>query len=167
MSTVASVTDELLEANESYAARFDRGDLSMPPGRRIAVVTCMDARLLPSRIFGLAEGDAHVIRNAGGSAREALRSLVISQRLLGTREVAVVKHTDCGMLTFSNEDLKAKVREELRADPGDLDFLPFSDLEQAVRDDVEFLRQTPLIPDDVPVRGFIYDVRTGHVTEVA
>lgn len=161
-----SVTDELLRNNESYAASFDRGDLPAPPGRRVAIVTCMDARLLPSRFLGLEEGDAHVIRNAGGSAREALRSLVISQRLLGTNEVLVIHHTECGMLTFENEDLYAKVREELGADASDIDFLPFSDLEQSVRDDVRFLKESPLIGDDVTVRGFVYDVKSGRVTEV-
>jgi carbonic anhydrase len=162
-----AVIDELLEANAGYARAFDRGHLPMPPSRRVAILTCMDARLLPSRFLGLEEGDAHVIRNAGGRARDALRSLVVSQRLLGTNEVAVIHHTDCGMSTFENDDLRAKVREDLGADTGDMDFLPFADVEQSVRDDVEFLRSSPLIPDDVPVRGFVYDVRTGRVEEVA
>jgi carbonic anhydrase len=161
-----AVIDELVQANRPYAEGFDRGELPMPPARRVAVVTCMDARLLPSRFLGLEEGDAHVIRNAGGLARDALRSLVISQRLLGTNEIAVIHHTDCGMLTFSNEDLHAKVREDLGADASDIDFMPFGDLEQSVRDDVTFLRSSPLIPDDVPVRGFVYDVATGRVQEV-
>ena len=160
------VIDELVEANRAYAESFDRGDLPSPPARRVAVVTCMDARLLPSRFLGLEEGDAHVIRNAGGSARDALRSLVISQRLLGTNEVAVIHHTDCGMLTFTNEDLRAKVRSDLGADAGHIDFLPFDDLERSVRDDVAFLRDSPLIPQDVLVRGFVYDVRTGRMEEV-
>jgi carbonic anhydrase len=160
------VIDELVEANRTYADGFDRGDLPMPPARRVAVVTCMDARLIPSRFLGLEEGDAHVIRNAGGLARDALRSLVISQRLLGTNEVAVVHHTDCGMLTFSNEDLHAKVQADLGADASHIDFMPFGDLEQSVRDDVAFLRDSPLIPEDVLVRGFIYDVATGRVEEV-
>ena len=161
------VIDELLEANARYASRFDRGDLPMPPKRRVAILTCMDARILPSRILGLDTGDAHVIRNAGGRAQEALRSLVISQRLLGTREVAVIHHTDCGMLTFSNQSLRGKVREDLGADASGIDFLPFKDLEQSVRDDVAFLRASPLIPADVPIRGFVYDVRTGRLTEVS
>jgi carbonic anhydrase len=160
------VIDELVEANRAYADGFDRGDLPMPPARRVAVVTCMDARLLPSRFLGLEEGDAHVIRNAGGSARDALRSLVISQRLLGTNEVAVIHHTDCGMVTFSNEDLYAKVRRDLGADASHIDFLPFDDLERSVRDDVAFLRDSPLIPEEVLVRGFVYDVRTGRMEEV-
>jgi carbonic anhydrase len=162
-----SVTDELIQNNESYAANFSKGDLPMPPGKRVAVVACMDARLIPTRALGLDEGEAHVIRNAGGRAQDALRSLVISQRLLGTKEVLVIHHTDCGMLTFSNDDLYAKVQEDLGADASDIDFLPFPDLEQSVRDDVQFLKNSPLIPDDVSVRGFVYDVKTGKVTEVS
>jgi carbonic anhydrase len=162
-----SVTDELIQNNESYAANFSKGDLPMPPGKQVAVVACMDARLIPTRALGLDEGEAHVIRNAGGRAQDALRSLVISQRLLGTKEVLVIHHTDCGMLTFSNDDLYAKVQEDLGADASDIDFLPFPDLEQSVRDDVQFLKNSPLIPDDVSVRGFVYDVKTGKVTEVS
>jgi carbonic anhydrase len=161
-----SVTDELIQNNESYAANFNQGDLPMPPSKQVAVVACMDARLIPTRALGLNEGDAHVIRNAGGSAQDALRSLVISERLLGTKEVLVIHHTDCGMLTFSNEDLYAKVQEDLGADASHIDFLPFPDLEQSVRDDVQFLKDSPLIPDDISVRGFVYDVKTGKVTEV-
>jgi carbonic anhydrase len=161
-----SAIDDLLQHNRDYAASFDRQDLPITPARPAVVVTCMDARLLPSRIFGLTEGDAHIIRNAGGSAREALRSLVISQRLLGTSEVAIVKHTGCGMLTFSNEELHAKVKRELGADSSDIDFLPFSSLEDAVRADVSFLASSPLIGPDVVVRGFIYDVASGRVSEV-
>jgi carbonic anhydrase len=162
-----SVTDELVQANTEYARRFDRGDLPLPPARRLAVVTCMDARIISSRALGLEEGDAHVIRNAGGRASDALRSLVISQRLLGTNEIAVIHHTDCGMLTFTNPELHAKVRQDLGADSTAIDFLPFSDLEDSVREDVAFLQSSPLIPDDIPVRGFIYDVRTGRLNEVA
>jgi carbonic anhydrase len=166
-----TVIDELLQASTAYTTRFDKGDLPMPPARRVAIVACMDARLIPSRLLGLEEGDAHVIRNAGGRAQDALRSLVISQRLLGTREVMVIHHTDCGMLTFSNEGLRAKVREDLGGEAAalarDTDFLPFADVEASVRDDVAFLRASPLIPRDIPVRGFIYDVRSGRLNEVA
>ena len=166
-----SAVDELLEANLEYARHFNKGHLPMPPRRRVAILTCMDARLVPSRQLGLEEGDAHVIRNAGGRARDALRSLVISQQLLGTREVAVIHHTDCGMLTFRNEDLRAKLRDALGADAEreaqGLDFLPFADVEQSVRDDVAFLRSSPLMPTDIPIRGFVYDVRTGRLSEVA
>jgi carbonic anhydrase len=157
-----TVTDELIQANESYAATFDKGDLPIPPAKKVAVVACMDARLIPTRALGLDEGDAHVIRNAGGLAREALRSLVISQQLLGTREVVILHHTECGMLTFENEDLY----ERLGAEARDIDFQPFSDLDQSVRDDVRFLKASPLIPDDVSIRGFVYDVKTGTVREV-
>src|SRR5579871_5281640 len=108
-----SVLDEILDANRKFAATFDRGGAAMPPRRRLAIVTCMDARILPSRMLGLEIGDAHIIRNAGGRAADALRSLVISQRLLGTTEIAVIHHTDCGMLTFSNEDLRSRVANEL------------------------------------------------------
>jgi carbonic anhydrase len=161
-----SVTDDLVQANENYAANFDKGDLAMPPAKHTIVVTCMDARLLPSRFLGLEEGDAHVIRNAGGRVQDALRSIVISQRLLGTNEVLVIHHTDCGMQTFQNEDLYAKVQEDLGADASDIDFLPFPDLEQSVRDDVKFLKDSPLVPDDVSVRGFVYDVKNGQLSEV-
>jgi carbonic anhydrase len=161
-----STTDELLAANRRYVASFDKGDLPLPPARKVAIVTCMDARILPSPALGLEEGDAHIIRNAGGSAREALRSLVISQRLLGTREVLVIHHTDCGMLTFNNAQLRERVRKELNADASGIDFLPFTDLEQSVVDDVRFLRESPLLPDEFPVRGFVYDVHTGKVAEI-
>lgn len=161
-----SVSDELLQANSEYARTFHRGDLPMPPARRLAVVTCMDARIVPERQFGLEEGDAHVIRNAGGRARDALRSLVISQRLLGTNEIAVIHHTDCGMLTFTNPDLHAKVKQDLGADASNIDFLPFADLEESVREDIAFLLSSPLIPGDVTIRGFVYDVRTGRLSEV-
>ena len=161
-----SVIDELVSANTEYARGFDRGHLPLPPKRRLAVVTCMDARIIPAHALGLEEGDAHVIRNAGGRARDALRSLVISQRLLGTNEIALIHHTDCGMLTFTNPELHAKVREDLGSDSTEIDFLPFSNLEESVREDVAFLLSSPLIPRDVPVRGFVYDVRTGRLSEV-
>jgi carbonic anhydrase len=127
----------------------------------------MDARIDPAKALGLAEGDAHVIRNAGGRASEdALRSLAISQQLLGTREVLVIHHTDCGMVTFSNDDLRAKLRSELGADASGIDFLPFGDLEQSVRDDVSTIRSSPIIRDDVPVHGYVYDVRSGQLRDV-
>lgn len=166
-----SVIDDLFEANLEYARDFNKGHLAMPPRRRVAILTCMDARLIPSRQLGLEEGDAHVIRNAGGRAQDGLRSLVISQQLLGTREVAVIHHTDCGMLTFRNEDLRARLHDTLGADAGRdaerIDFLPFADVEQSVRDDVAFLRASPLIPQDITIRGFVYDVRSGRLSEVA
>jgi carbonic anhydrase len=161
-----SAIDELVRANEEYARTFNRGDLPLPPARRVAILTCMDARIIPSRALGLEEGDAHVIRNAGGRARDALRSLIISQRLLGTREIAVIHHTDCGMLTFSNRDLREKVREDLGSDTGEFDFLPFRNLEESVREDVEFLLATQLLNPDTLIRGFIYDVHSGRLQEV-
>jgi carbonic anhydrase len=161
-----SVIDELLRANETYARTFDRGNLPLPPSRQLTVLTCMDARVLPSRALGLEEGDAHVIRNAGGRARDALRSIIISQRLLGTRELAIIHHTDCGMLTFTNRDLREKVREDLGQDTGEFDFLPFQDLDESVRQDVEFLQATQLLNPDTLIRGFVYDVKTGKLREV-
>lgn len=161
-----SAIDELLRANTGYARTFDLGDLPTPPRRKLAIVTCMDARILPSRAFGLREGDAHIIRNAGGRAQEALRSLVISQRLLGTNEIAVIHHTECGMLTFSNRDLHTKIKQDLGVDASDIDFLPFSDVEESVREDIAFLLSSPLISPNVVIRGFIYDVHSGKLKEV-
>ncbi len=159
--------DEVVAANERFASSFAAGGLSMPPARALAILTCMDARLHPEQFCGLDFGDAHVVRNAGGRASEdAIRSLVISQRLLGTDEIIVIHHTDCGMLTFSNEQLAAKIKADLGSEAGDRDFLPFSDLEQSVVDDVETLRSSPLIPDNIPVAGAIYDVGSGKLHEV-
>src|SRR5229473_1924828 len=162
-----TAAQEFLKANESYAATFQKGDLPMPPSRHVAVLTCMDARLDPARFLGLQEGDAHVIRNAGGRASDdAIRSLVISQQLLGTNTVVVIHHTDCGMLTFSNDDLRAKVKQDLHANADHIDFLPFKNLEQSVRDDVATIKSSPLIPNNVEVSGFIYDVRSGKLLPV-
>lgn len=162
-----AVFDEFLEANRQYAESFDSGDLPVPPARRVAVVTCMDARLHPEDFLGIDLGDAHVIRNAGGRVSEdAIRSLVISQRLLGTNEVVVIHHTDCGMMTFENEDLAEKIREDLGVDASDRDFLTFSDLEQSVRDDVQILRNSELISDDITLVGAVYEVESGEVREI-
>ena len=157
--------DAFFQANAHYAAGFTKGALPMPPGRHLAVVACMDARLDPAKVLGLEEGDAHVIRNAGGRAADAIRSLVISQHLLGTREIAVVHHTDCGMLTFSDEQLRRKLRDDLHADTT-MPFYTFSDLEQSVRDDIAALQSSPLLLAGTLVRGFIYDVHTGMIAEV-
>jgi carbonic anhydrase len=162
-----STIDELLSANRAYADGFAHGDLASAPQRRVAVVTCMDARLIPSRFLGLEAGDAHVIRNAGGDAREALRSLAVSQHLLGTNEIAVIRHTDCGMGKYTNDQIAEKVADATGGDTAGIDFRPFTDLEQAVREDVEFLRESDLIASDSLVRGFVYDVKTGTVAEVA
>lgn len=163
-----SVTDEFLVANAAYASDFAKGDLPMPPARKTAVLVCMDARIDPARALGLEEGDAHVIRNAGGRASDdAIRSLVISYQLLGTREFVIIHHTDCGMLTFTNEQLRNICLQELGADASAIDFLPFSDVAQSVRDDLVTIRTSPLIPDEIPVRGFIYDVTSGSLSEVA
>jgi carbonic anhydrase len=159
--------NELLTANDEYARGFTEGDLAIPPRRKVTILTCMDARLDPRAFLGLALGDAHVIRNAGGRASaDALRSLVISEQLLGTTDIVVIHHTDCGMRTFQNEDLAGKLRDELGVDASDWDFLPFSDLEASVREDVALLRESALIPAEISIHGAIYDVQTGRVHEV-
>ena len=161
------IFDELLAANEQYSGSFDRGDLPTPPARGVVILTCMDARLHPEKFLGLDLGDAHVIRNAGGRASEdAIRSLAISQRLLGTKAIVVIHHTECGMATFRNEDLVAKIRADLGVDASGWDFLTFTDLEQSVRDDVQTLRESPLIPRDIAIAGAIYDVHSGRLQEV-
>jgi carbonic anhydrase len=159
-----SVTDEFLKANQRYAESFHKGNLPLPPARRVAVVACMDARLDPARVLGLEEGDAHVIRNAGGRVSDAHRSLIISQTLLGTQEVVIIHHTDCGMLTFTDESIRTKLHD--KGDASHIAFLPFSDLDQSVRDDIRFYRESKLVRQDVGLRGFIYDVKTGKLREV-
>lgn len=162
MTAVAGI----LEANAAYAAGFDKGGLPMPPARQVAIVTCMDARIETGAALGLSEGDAHVIRNAGGRVVEALRSLAISQQLLGTREVVIIHHTDCGMLTFSDDELRSRIRSELGADASHVAFLPFSDVEQSVRDDIAAYAASPLVLHDIPVRGFVYEVESGKLRPV-
>lgn len=161
-----TVTDEFLRANETYASRFTKGELPLPPARKVAVVVCMDARIDPARALGLEEGDAHVIRNAGGRIQDALRSIAISQTLLGTEEVVIIHHTDCGMLTFSDDLIRLKLRKERGVDADHVAFLPFKDLDASVRDDIAAYKASPLVRQDVPVRGFVYDVRTGRLREV-
>ena len=180
-----SVLVEVLTANASYVAGFDKGELPMPPGRHFAVLTCMDARLDPAKYAGLSEGDAHVIRNAGGRASDdAIRSLVISYKLLGTREWFVIHHTNCGMEFFSDDvmrDLLAQSLEtaELGPDgfrdvgsgPGSaearyIDWLTISDQAQSVVEDVIRIRTHPLVPSRIPIYGFLYDVKTGRLGEV-
>jgi len=162
-----AVREEVLEANRSYAESFDKGDLATPPGRRFAVVTCMDARLDPAKFLGLEEGDAHVIRNAGGVVSDdALRSLIISHWLLGTQEALVIAHTGCGMLTFTNDDIRAKLADETGADASGIDFLPFPDLDGSVRASVERIRSSDLLPDGFNATGYVYDCSTGSLREV-
>jgi carbonic anhydrase len=163
-----SARDEILTANEGYASAFAKGDLPIPPGRRFAVVTCMDARLDPAKFLGLEEGDAHVIRNAGGLATDdALRSLVISHWLLGTQEAFVIAHSDCGMLTFTNDELREKLADEAGADASRVDFHPFSDLDESVRASVRKIAESALLPDSFAATGYVYDVRSGRLREVA
>jgi carbonic anhydrase len=161
-----SVTEELLRNNAIYAESFEKGDLPLPPARAVAVVACMDARLDLHKILGLEEGDAHVIRNAGGVITDdEVRSLTISQRLLGTREVILIHHTDCGMLTFSDDELKAQIHEEVGMKPH-FSMESFSDLEEDVRQSVARIQASPFIPHKESVRGFIYEVESGRLREV-
>lgn len=161
-----SVTDELLRNNERYAGSFQKGGLPLPPAKGVAVVACMDARLDLHELLGLDEGDAHVIRNAGGAVTEdAIRSLVISQRLLGTREIILIHHTDCGMLTFTDESLKRDILAQTGMRPP-FALEPFSDLDEDVRQSIARIRSSPFVPHRDDVRGFVYDVRTGRLREV-
>ena len=161
-----STTDELLRNNERYAESFDKGDLPTPPAKQIAIITCMDARLSPYVMLGLSEGDAHVIRNAGGVITDdEVRSLTISQRLLGTREIILIHHTDCGMLTFSDDELKAQIHEDVGLKPH-FSMESFSDLEEDVRQSIARIQTSPFIPHKERVRGFIYEVETGRLREV-
>jgi len=162
-----SATDELLQNAGEYAANFDKGKLPSPPARKVAVLACMDARLLPSRILGLEEGDAHVIRNAGGVVTDdAIRSLAISQRLLGTQEILLLHHTDCGMLTFSDDDFKRSIQDETGIKPA-WAVEAFDDLDEDVRQSIARIQASPFIPNKSSVRGFVYDVHTGAVREVS
>ncbi|HSD96829.1 MAG TPA: carbonic anhydrase [Sulfuricaulis sp.] len=183
---MSKVLDEVLTANTAYASNFgDKGKLAMPPSRRFAILTCMDARLDPAKFAGLAEGDAHVIRNAGGRASDdAIRSLIISYKLLATREWFVVHHTDCGMETFTDEIMRDLLRRSLRTadlkggkwvDPGMaegrpdgdfIDWLTISNQEESVIADVRHIRMHPLVPQDIPIYGYVYDVKSGKLMEV-
>jgi carbonic anhydrase len=182
-----SVVDEVLAANERYAASFgDKGSLALPPARQFAILTCMDARLDPAKYAGLSEGDAHVIRNAGGRASDdAIRSLVISYKLLGTREWFVIHHTNCGMEFFTDDVMRGLLASSLETaalgpdgfhdvgtGPGSsegayIDWLTISHQQQAVTDDVARIRRHPLVPTSIPIRGYIYDVTSGRLVEVA
>ena len=161
-----TVTDELLQNAERYAADFDRGDLPLAPARRVVVLACMDARLNPYGILGLQEGDAHVIRNAGGVVTDdEIRSIAISQRLLGTEEIVLIHHTDCGMLTFTDDDFRRQIQDETGIKP-EWAAEAFDDLETDVRQSMARIRSSPFIPHKDNVRGFVYDVRTGRLDEV-
>ena len=183
---MSQIRDEVLAANAAYAKNFgQKADLPVPPGRRFAILTCMDARLDPAQYAGLTEGDAHVIRNAGGRASDdAIRSLVISYKLLGTREWFVIHHTQCGMETFTDEVMRRLLASSLRtASIGDsgwqdsgqgpgstegsyIDWLTIADSTQSVVEDVTRIRNHPLVPGDIPIYGYIYDVKTGRLEEL-
>ena len=161
-----SVTDNLLKNNEHYAASFAKGDLPMSPGKKLAVLACMDARLDVHKILGLEAGDAHIIRNAGGVATDdAIRSLVISQRLLGTEEIILVHHTDCGMLTFKDDELKRQIEQETGIRPA-FALEAFSDVQEDVRQSIARIEASPFIPRKSSIRGFVYDVASGRLSEV-
>lgn len=182
---MSNLLNEVLQANQNYTNSFDKGDLPMPPGRQFAILTCMDARLDPAKYAGLSEGDAHVIRNAGGRASDdAIRSLVISYKLLGTREWFVIHHTDCGMETFNNEIMGDLLNSSLKTASVDADgwhdccdgsgsaegkyinWLTIKDQSESVTEDVLRIKSSPLVPADIPVYGYIYDVKTGSLIEV-
>jgi carbonic anhydrase len=157
---------ELLSNARVYADSFEEGDLPMPPAKRVAVIACMDARLNPYGLLGLGEGDAHVIRNAGGVVTEdAIRSLAISQRLLGTEEIVLIHHTDCGMLTFRDDEFRRQIQEDTGIKPG-WAAEAFDDLQADVRQSIERIKASPFIPRKDNVRGFVYDVKTGRLDEV-
>jgi carbonic anhydrase len=162
-----SVTDELLQNNEAYAESFDKGDLPAPPAKGVAVVACMDARLNVYGMLGLQEGDAHLISNAGGVITDdEIRSLAISQRLLGTREIILIHHTDCGMLTFADDELKQQIQEDVGIKPH-FPMESFIDLEDDVRQSIARIQASPFILNKDNVRGFVYEVETGRLREVA
>jgi carbonic anhydrase len=162
-----SVTDELLRNNAEFASSFSNGELPMPPSRNLAVVACMDARLNVYALLGLGAGEAHIIRNAGGVVSEdVIRSLAISQRLLGTREVILVHHTDCGMLTFTDDQLKADIEADTGVRPH-FALEAFSDLERDIHQSIARIKASPFVPRKDAVRGFVYDVRSGALQEVA
>ena len=162
-----SYFENFLKANQAYVELHGDLHLSIKPKTKVAIVTCMDSRLHVAPALGLALGDAHILRNAGGRVTEdMIRSLVISQQQMGTREIVVLHHTDCGAQTFNNEDFQEHLKCELGVDVSGQDFLPFQDVEESVREDIKLLRECPLIPDDVIISGAVYDVDTGRMIEV-
>jgi len=167
MEMTVSVTDELLENAKSYAENFDKGDLPLPPARKVAVLACMDARLNPYGLLGLSEGDAHVIRNAGGVVTDdEIRSLSISQRLLGTEEIVLIHHTDCGMLTFTDDGFRQQLQEDTGTAPA-WAAETFQDLDENVRESIRRIEASPFVPKKDSVRGFVYDVHDGSLREVS
>ncbi|KAK5062689.1 hypothetical protein LTR84_004763 [Exophiala bonariae] len=169
---MSAIQKNVEAASERYSSGFTKGHLALPPAKKYLVLTCMDARIDPAQAFGIDLGDAHVIRNAGASAHDALRSIVISEQLLGTQEIVLVKHTGCGMLTFTNEDAYGIVDKNLGSEASaelksrGLDFLPFPELEKAVEADVKYIKETKLIPDSVTVSGWVYEVESGKTRRV-
>lgn len=161
-----TVTDEFLEANKNYAAAFSKGDLPMPPARKTAVLACMDARPDPARVLGLEEGDVHVIRNAGGVATaDAIRSLAISERLLGTSEIVLIHHTDCGMLTFKDDDFRQSIEQETGQRP-ERAAEAFPDVDADVRQSIVRIKNSPFVPHRDKIRGFVYHVENGSLREI-
>jgi len=161
-----SVIDDLVRNNESYARNFKKGSLPLPPAKKLAVVACMDARLDVHKILGIEEGDAHVIRNAGGVVTDdAIRSLTISQRLLGTKEIILIHHTDCGMLTFTDDKVKQQIEEDTGIRPA-FALEAFPNLEDDVRQSIARIKASPFVPNKSSIRGFVYDVHSGKLQEV-
>ena len=161
-----TATEEFLVANRSYAESFTKGDKALPPAKKVAVVACMDARIETGGLLGLEEGDAHVIRNAGGVVTDdVIRSLAISQRLLGTREIVLIHHTDCGMLTFRDDDVKAQIESDTGLRPP-FALEAFANVEEDVRQSIRRIKASPFVPHTDSVRGFVYDVKTGRLDEV-
>ncbi|HEL2058215.1 TPA: carbonic anhydrase [Streptococcus suis] len=162
-----SYFQNFMKANKAYVDLHGTYHLPLKPKTKVAIVTCMDSRLHVAQALGLALGDAHILRNAGGRVTEdMIRSLVISQQQLGTREIVVLHHTDCGAQTFTNEEFAVQLKRDLGVDVTGQDFLPFTDIEESVREDIALLKQSPLIPADVEISGAVYDVDTGRMTEV-
>jgi len=161
------IYQETLQSNENYAKEFKLGHLPMPPGRKLAIVACMDARLTVEQFLGLSTGDAHIIRNAGGLITDdAVRSLVISTQLLGTRTIYVIQHTDCGMLTFRDQELRDRLARETGKDASHIHFQSFTDVEASVARQIQRIREIPFLPKDIDVHGFVYDVRSGKLQEI-
>jgi carbonic anhydrase len=164
---MATIADDVLDNNAGSASDSDKGDLPVPPGRKLAVLACMDARLDPAKVLGLGEGDAHVIRNAGGVVSDdAIRSLAISQNLLGTEEIVLIHHTDCGMLRFTDDELAQLLEAQTGSRP-EWRAHAFDDLEQNVRESIDRIRDSPFVPHTDSVRGFVYELETGRLREVS